>query len=309
MSFWSCRPRMKQKVNITSTEDLATIIGVTTEKLIEVSGNIKKYIYFKRKTTGTKKRLFIIPNKELRRIQTPINKNVLQKIKVPQEIGGGKKKRSIYKNALPHCGQKTVVTLDIKDFFPSISSKKLKDTLVNIGFNEEVSAMIVKLTTYNGRLPLGFSTSPILANIVLMQTANRFKKLAEQHNLKYSVWVDDIAISGHRASKFKNLFRKIVNQEGFEINEEKSIKIMKNSESQLVTKLSVNSRKPKVSKKYRKNLRAEIHNYKIQKENNYTNVDFKKRRQSILGKITHVQSIDKSQGNKLKKQLELAESK
>src|SRR5690606_32495868 len=125
-------------------EDLATIIGVTTEKLIEVSGNIKKYIYFKRKTTGTKKRLFIIPNKELRRIQTPINKNVLQRIKVPQEIGGGKKKRSISKNALAHCGQKTVVTLDIKEFFPSISSKKLNDTLNNIGFNKEVSAMIVK---------------------------------------------------------------------------------------------------------------------------------------------------------------------
>lgn len=299
---------MKQKVNITSIEDLTTTIGVTTEKLIEVSGNIKKYIHRIKGTTGTKKRLFICPNKELRSIQTPINTKILQKIKVFPEIGGGKKKRSIYKSALPHCGQKTVVTLDIKDFFPSISTKKLNDTLINIGFNKEVSAMIVKVTTYNGRLPLGFSTSTILANIVLMPMAKRLKKLAELHKLKFSVWVDDITISGSRAGKIKNLVRKIVKQEGFEINEEKGIKVMKNSEPQLVTKLSVNSGKPKVNKKYRKNLRAEIHNYKIQKEKIHTNVDFKRRRQSILGKINYVNDSDKKQGNKLKKQIELVES-
>jgi hypothetical protein len=84
---------------------------------------------------------------------------------------------------------------------------------------------------------------------------------------------------------------------------------MKNSEPQLVTKLSVNSGKPKVNKKYRKNLRAEIHNYKIQKEKNHTNVDYKKRRQSILGKINYVRDFDKTQGNKFKRQLELAESR
>ena len=296
---------MNQKLDITSTEQLAMKIGVTTKILNEVSSNVKKYIYYKKITAGSKRRTFVSPNGKLKCILKALHKKVLQKIDIHSAINGGRKKMSIYKNAKPHCGQRAVATLDIKDFFPSISCKRIHRALTDIGFTKEVVNLLVKLTTCNGRLPLGFPTSSVLANIVLIPMAIRFQKLSDQHDLKCSFWVDDITLSGSlRVSKLKNLFYKIVTQEGFKINEEKSIKLMRNNKPQVVTKLSVNSTKPKVTKEYRKNLRSLLHSCLTQGPASQTNDCLKKFKRSLLGKICFVKSIDETQGIKLQRQFD-----
>jgi len=296
---------MNQKINIKSIEQLSMKLGVTTEILNEVSNNIDKYIYYKKIIKGNKRRTLISPNGKLKCLLGVLHKKVLQKVDIPSAINGGRKKMSIYKNAKPHCGKRVVATLDIKDFFPSISCKRVRNALTGIGFTEDVADLLVKLTTCNGRLPLGFPTSSVLANIVLIPMAIRFQKLSDQHDLKCSFWVDDITLSGSlRVSKLKNLFYKIVTQEGFKINEEKSIKLMKNNKPQVVTKLSVNSTKPKVMKEYRNNLRSLLHHCVTQGPASQTNDCLKKFKRSLSGKISFVKSIDKAQGMKLQKQFD-----
>lgn len=296
---------MNQKIDIKSIEQLSMKLGVTTETLNEVSNNIDKYIHYKKISKGRKTRTFVSPNGKLKCILGVLHKKVLQKVDMPSAINGGRKKMSIYKNAKPHCKKKAVATLDIKDFFPSVSCKRIHNALTGIGFTEDVADLLVKLTTCNGRLPLGFPTSSVLANIVLIPMAIRFQKLSDQHDLKCSFWVDDITLSGSlRVSKLKNLFYKIVTQEGFKINEEKSIKLMRNNKPQVVTKLSVNSTKPKVTKEYRKNLRSSLHHCLTQGPASQTNDCLKKFKRSLLGKISFVKSIDEVQGKKLQKQFD-----
>ena len=296
---------MNEKFDINSIEQLASILGFTPETLIEVSSNLKSYFHYRRFSKGNKTRTLVIPHGKFSDILKALNKKVLQKVTLPVVIKGGRKKMSIYKNAEVHCGQKVVATLDIKDFYPSISSNRVHHALLGIGCAEAVVDLLVKLTTCNGRVPLGFPTSPALANIVLISMANRFQKLSEQHNLRCSFWVDDITLSGSlRVSRLKNLFHKIVTQEGFRINEKKSIKFMENSALQVVTKLSVNSNKPKVMREYRRSLRSLLHRCIIQGPALQTRDCLKKFKRSILGKVSFVKSIDEEQGIKLRKQFD-----
>jgi len=296
---------MNEEFDLKSIEQLASILGNSSETLIEVSNNLKRYFHYKRIRKGNKTRTLTIPHGKLNDILKALNKKVLQKVTIPLVIIGGRKKMSIYKNAEIHCGQKVVATLDIKDFFPSIGSKRVRHALLAIGCSEPVSDLMVKLTTCNGRVPLGFSTSPALANIVLTSMANRFQKLSEQHNLRCSFWFDDITLSGSlRVNRLENLFRKIVTQEGFLINKKKSIKFMENSVHQTVTKLSVNGTKPKVVKEYRRSLRSLLHRCIILGPKSQTSGCLKKFKRSILGKISFVKSIDEIQGIKLQKQFD-----
>lgn len=296
---------MIEKCDIKSIEQLSLILGFTSETLIEVSSNLKSYFYYKRISKGNKTRTLVIPHGKFKDILKALNRKVLQKVALPVAIKGGRKKISIYENAELHCGQKVVATLDIDNFFPSISSKRVGHALLGIGCSEVVADLLVKLTTCNGRIPLGFPTSPALANIVLIPMANRFQKLSEQHNLRCSFWIDDITLSGSlRVSRLKNLFHKIVTQEGFRINEKKSIKFMENSAPQVVTKLSVNDNKPKVMREYRRSLRSLLHRCIIQGPALQTRDCLKKFKRSILGKISFVKSIDEEQGIKLRKQFD-----
>lgn len=301
---------MIQKNDIKAVKHLSGIIGGGPEILIDIIINQKNYVYYKKITKGNKTRLITVPAIQYKNVLKTINKKILQKIDLPFAIKGGRKKMSIYLNAKPHCCKEVVATMDIKDFFPSIHCKKVHKALVDIGFTEDLARLITTLTMYNGALPQGFPTSSALANIVIIPMAKRFQGLADKHNLEVSFWVDDITVSGSiRVAKLKNLFRKIIVQKGFAINEEKTIKIMKNNGPQYVTNLIANNDAPKVNKAYRKNVRAEIHSYKIQKEKNESTVDLKKKRKSIIGKITYIRGINKAQGDKLKKQMELVESK
>ena len=296
---------MNQKLDITSTEQLAMKLVIDEETLIEISNNTDKYIHHKIISKENKRRTLVVPNGELKHILKFLNIKVLQKIELPAVIKGGRKNMSIYKNAKLHCGQKAVATLDVKDFFPSISSNRVYHALIGAGFTEIVADLLVKLSTYKGRLPLGFPTSSSLANLVIIPMAHRLQKLADQHNLKCSFWVDDITISGSmRVGKLRNLINKIVTQEGFKINEKKGIKLMENNKPQIVTKLSVNSTKPKVMKEYRKNLRSLLRHCVTQGPASQTNDCLKKFKRSLLGKISFVKSIDETRGIKLQRQFD-----
>lgn len=294
---------MVKRFKIYTIEELSTIIGFTPQTLFDVSNNIKSYFYYKRIKKGAKIRVLTIPHGKLKAIQKELNKNLFQKAVLPIVIKGGRKKISIFKNAEVHCGQKLVATLDIKNFYPSISSKRVYKVLISRGFSSIVADILVKLTTCNGRVPLGFLTSPSVANIVLASMAYRFERLSEQHNLVCSFWVDDIAFSGSiRVEKLENLFRKIVCQEGFEINEVKAIKFMTSSSRQAVTKLTLNSGRPKVMREYRRLLRTLLHKCIVEGPKDQTDDCLKKFRRSLLGKISYVGSIDKEQGVRLKGQ-------
>lgn len=128
-----------------------------------------------------------------------------------------------------------VLRLDLKDAFPSVTSKVLSDLYRKIlnqqkleGYKglskadaklvyDEFIGLMLLLTTRQGRLPQGAPSSPYLLNLVLCHTGmisrieavcNRFKKM--ESRLKFCLYVDDIIVSSAKAKISDYSIRKLI---------------------------------------------------------------------------------------------------
>ncbi len=171
---------------------------------------------------------------------------------------------NIVENAKMHVGKKTVLTIDLKDFFPSITARRIRDLLLAkpFYFNENIANAIGLLTTYNGRLPQGAPTSPVLSNFVCLDFDAELQAWSVKNNIIYSRYADDLTFSADEfiiEQKIEEIKSMIV-AHGFVVNEEKLRQRLKNRK-QTVTGLTVNT-KVNVDRRYFKKVRAMLHDLK-----------------------------------------------
>ena len=107
--------------------------------------------------------------------------------------------RSIVTNANTHCSLKTrfLLNIDIEDFFPSITFYRVRGILQSkpFAFSYSVATVLAQLTTFNGVLPQGAPTSPLLANLACRSLDGELMNLARRHRATYSRYADDITFS------------------------------------------------------------------------------------------------------------------
>ena len=200
-----------------------------------------------------------IPSAELKYIQRWILDNILNKIRVSEFATGFCSKKSILNNAKIHINQKCIVNMDIKDFFPSISFEKTYRIFAYYGYTNEVSFILAKLCTFNGRLPQGSPASPYISNIACLKLDARLSALAVKYEAKYSRYADDITFSSKNDIKsIINIAIKIISDEQYNVNGNKT-RIAYPHQRQEVTGLLVNGDKIRVSKKYKKDLYQELY--------------------------------------------------
>lgn len=107
---------------------------------------------------------------------------------------------------LPHLWAKAFFTFDIKDAFPSTSRKQVQFSLRKIGwqigFGEEVADLMTELVCYSptgkledGFLPLGYTSSPYIFNLVLKDIDQILRHFAQKRGYQISRYVDNFAIS------------------------------------------------------------------------------------------------------------------
>lgn len=148
--------------------------------------------------------------------------------------------------------------MDIKDFFNSITRKRIFDIFKKYNkFSYEASYILSKLVTMDNILPQGAPTSPFLANIcakgidakinLLLAKISNSKKIT----IDYTRYADDITISLSDSMNYDyiiNALIKIIESEGFTPNYRKT-KVIKQSQSQLVTNILVNHKELRIQKK------------------------------------------------------------
>lgn len=101
--------------------------------------------------------------------------------------------------------------------------------------------------------------SPIISNIIAKRLDRRIAALCEKLGLVYSRYADDITISGNHIPKaLINYIKKIMEDEGFSINKEKTVFKTK-GQKKIVTGLNVSGSEVRVSKKYRREFRKEAY--------------------------------------------------
>lgn len=161
--------------------------------------------------------------KRLKIIQSRILKNILVKIKLPDYAYGAVKKRDNVENSKKHQGKLYKFVTDLKDFFPSISNKKVFEMFRSFDFSPTVSRKLTQLTTYKGNLPQGTPTSSAIANLVFIKTGNKLQKFAKEKNITFTSFVDDLSFSSPFEFKDVTLtILDIIKSDGFIISHKKT---------------------------------------------------------------------------------------
>ncbi len=301
---------------IFNSSHLAHLLKISTKKLNWLANDtIDHYICFHTKKRDGSIREIFAPKSRLKEVQRQILDDLLQKVGLNSHAEGFRKKRSIATNAKRHIGKEIVIKMDVKDFFPSITFERVLGMFISLGYPRQVSLLLTRLATHNGRLPIGAPTSPAISNIICRRLDKRFSKLGEKMSFDYSRYADDITISSNNkgVNKMIPFFKEIMGDEGFEINESK-MRILRSGGRQKVTGIVVN-KKPNIDKREIRKLRAVIYNCRhkdlkqevkkwAKKEKNTNNAyTVSAFRSSLLGKISFVRMVNPKAGKKLLAQL------
>lgn len=168
------------------------------------------------------------------------------------------KNKGVKENARFHRGQSVVVSMDIKDFFPSIKIQSIFGIFCDVGYTKDVSSFLAHLCCFEYSLPQGAPTSPYLSNLRLRNFDERVALYTKENNIRYTRYADDLTFSGsfdpHALIKTISdwLF-----EEGFLANSEKT-RIARRNARQEVTGIVVNSHM-QIAKTDRKKIRQEVY--------------------------------------------------
>ena len=171
--------------------------------------------------------------------------------------------RNIRENAKVHTGNALVLSLDIADFFPSISKKRIEALFVSLGMNELVSDLLSRFVTIDGSLAPGLPTSPVLSNAIALPIDIDLAQLADRAGAVYSRYADDITFSGDVVLPNLSNIEECLRKHHFQVAQGKT-RWSKRGQAHYVTGLSVSDpAQPHVPRQRKRLLRQ--HLYYMQK--------------------------------------------
>lgn len=248
----------KQEIN--NLDELCRFLGTTHKKLDFIRGNKKSLLkkQFLPKKDGGYRVVWIIKDDEYKNILKRIANNLYKSNAFPECVQGFIKNRSIISNASHHLKKKFVFNIDIKRFFDSINADKIVDILIREGFRKKHAKIISELLTVNKILTTGFSTSPVISNIICLDMDQKLLEFSGKHGFEYTRYGDDITISSNKDVPIKKDIAKILSQYGFTVNHKKC-KLLKKGGVQYVTGLTVSDDIPRIPRKFKRSIRLEIY--------------------------------------------------
>jgi retron-type reverse transcriptase len=270
-------------------------------------------------------RVLSAPHRKLAMAQRWILDHILNKLSVEPPAHGFLPGKSIVSNAQAHSGRAAVLNMDLSDFFPSISLRRVRSVFVRLGYSPAAASILALLCTecprrrveYAGKpywvavgprgLPQGACTSPALSNQVARRLDKRLAGLARKLELTYTRYADDLTFSGDvaltsRVGYVMARVRHIAEAEGFAVNAAKS-RVLRRNAAQMVTGLVVNAR-PTLARKEIRRLRAILHRARtegLDAQNREGRPHF---RAWLQGKIAYLAMVRPDLGAKMRRELE-----
>jgi len=224
--------------------ELARRLGLEEETVRSVEVSYSRFAIPKR-SGGT--RIIQSPNRELKRLQRRIHHRLLKRIRAHPAVRGFERRQSIVTNALPHQNKAIVLRMDVKDFFQSTQSDRVREMFLRLGWNREAATLLTKLCTHDGGLPQGAPTSPRLSSLVNLRLDMRLASAAKKGSAEYTRYADDLTFSFEdddslAARKMIRVTKLVLQDFGYKLHTRKKLLIRRQHQQQLVTGLVVNHR-------------------------------------------------------------------
>lgn len=225
---------------------MAEALGVPHDKLLALARYVpdsKRFRTFEiPKSNGLRRKISepIPPLKSLQRILASEFANHFYR--PPIVVHGFVREKSIKTNALPHLDRPWLVNVDLENFFPSITVRRVCGLLKKWKTRDEesgaewslspsVASLISNLCCFRGvpadegdgpaGLPQGSPASPILSNMIAIGMDRELLGFARRRGFVYTRYADDVSFSPTPKAK-PNGFRALVETSGSEKKERPS---------------------------------------------------------------------------------------
>lgn len=202
-------------------EELSQLTRLSTRLLYCLSKNTEQYYHTKfiDKRSGGKRELSI-PSYSLGIVQRWILVNILSKVTPTAQAMAFQKGSSFgtKQNAWRHANHMYGLSIDLQDFFPSITAAQVRTVFSSLGYNGLAAAILTKLCTLDGELPQGSPCSPALSNLVCITLDHRLVGLCEKRGIVYTRYADDMYFSCDDKTlllRYAPVIRDIITDEGF----------------------------------------------------------------------------------------------
>lgn len=236
-------------------------------------------------------RLISAPKPELKRVQHWIAEHITEHLPVHGAAHGFMAGRSTVSNAAAHAGARCVVKMDLEDFYPTITTPRVKGMFRKAGYGEQVATLLALLVTESPReevpidgktfhvavgarsLPQGAPTSPSITNAICLRLDTRLMALCRVLGFTYTRYADDLTFSWHQegdapVGRLLRAVGGIVTDEGFRVHRKKT-RVMRQGRRQKITGLVVNGAHEvpaRVPRLVIRQLRAAIKNRELGRE-------------------------------------------
>lgn len=284
---------------IQSIDDFSLLTHISKYTIYQLSTHSGKYYktYQIKKKSG-KYRTISQPSKKLKGLQSWLLIHILNNVKVSNSCKGFERNSSTLDNALPHKGANTVLSMDLKDFFPTITSKQVFNVFKKLGYNNLISTLFSNICTFNGVLPQGSPCSPKLANLSTWRLDLRIQGYVGKRGINYTRYADDLTFSGLNPAnvvKIIPMIKGIIENENFQVNNSKT-RIAGSARAKIVTGLVISGENIGIGKQKYKNVRSKIYHLTKPKEQGNTKLLYE-----VSGWLSYLNSVDKGRLKKAKK--------
>lgn len=283
--------------NIETKDDLAVMLGFKNSRylnyLLYKIGVDNLYHTFSIQKKSGGERIISAPSRELKIVQRRLAnilwnryieileaKSKSKNVKIPSISHGFEKTKSIITNAQRHRNKKYIINVDLENYFDCFNFGRVRGFFIkdrDFKVSPDVATVIAQIACYQGKLPQGAPSSPIITNLIARILDYRIVRLAKTYRFTYTRYADDLTFSTNRNllsnklrakkefDKFLVDLEKIITDSGFKINLSKT-RISNSHQRQEVTGIVVN-KKINVKRDYFKNTKAMA--YKLYKDGEF----------------------------------------
>ncbi len=246
---------------VTSVNSLSVMTGFNPGFIWSMLNRPDKYYRVFEIPKGRKTREIEAPRVALKYIQKWLSLSFDRVWRAQSTVHGFVRERSHMSAAQTHVGAIWVASLDIENFFPSVSADRVESALEKLGYQSIESLLIlVRILCYRGRLSQGAPSSPVVSNIVMDELDRKLQEIALHYGVRYTRYADDIVFSGTRDfdSTFFEKAKSLVVADGWSLSPRK-VGVTFYPQRLKVHGLLVHGDAIRLTKGYRKKIRALKH--------------------------------------------------
>ena len=216
------------------------------------------------------------PTTNVKILQQKVNQVLQSVYSTKPSVHGFVVGKNVESNARQHVRKRWVFNVDLEDFFPSINFGRVRGMFMSRPYclPQKVATVLAHLCCFQGHIPQGAPTSPVISNMICAQMDTRLQELARSNHSTYTRYADDITFSATNRRFPADIgvidsllqlhpgkrLEQTIAENGFSINSSK-IRLRGRNHRQVVTGVTVNDF-PNLPRKYTNQIRAMLHAWK-----------------------------------------------